>query len=184
MAEKSAQNLLNGIEQSRSRPLDRLLFGLGIPNIGSHLADVLAGSFASLEELAAADSERLQEISEIGPIVAESIVDFFRRDSTARVIGKLKKAGVNTLSQRRAVRRNPEVAGKSFVLTGTLERYTRDEASRLIESLGGRVTGSVSGKTGYVVAGAEPGSKLEKARRLGVRVLSEEEFKKLVGQDG
>ena len=180
MAEKSAQNLLDGIEGSKRRPFDRLLFGLGIPNVGSHMADVLSSNFASLDELAAADADRLQEISEIGPVVAESIVEFFGRKSTARLLEKLKRAGVNMASERQTVRRNPAVAGKVFVLTGTLERHTREEATRLIESQAGRVTGSVSRKTDYVVAGAEAGSKLDKARELGVTVLSEEEFEKLV----
>ncbi len=184
MAEKSAQNLLSGIAESKTRPLGRLLFGLSIPNVGSHLADVLAGSFNGMDELMSADVEKLQEINEIGPIVAEAIVEFFGRQSTARVVGKLKAAGVNMESGRRAVTENPDVAGKTFVLTGTLVGYTRDEATQLIESQGGRVTGGVSGKTHYVVAGAEPGSKLEKARRLGVTVLSEEEFKRLLGAAG
>ena len=145
------------------------------------MADVLANSFGSLDELAAADAEKLQEINEIGPVVADAIVEFFGRESTARVLGKLKKAGVNMESRRQAVRKNPDVAGKTFVLTGTLERYSRDEAARLIESQGGRVTGSVSGKTDYVVAGSDPGSKADRARELGVAVLSEEDFEKLVG---
>jgi DNA ligase (NAD+) len=181
MAEKSAQNLLDGIEESKKRPLSRLLFGLGIPNVGSHMADVLANSFSSLDELAAADTEKLQEINEIGPVVADAIVEFFGRKSTARVLDKLRKAGVNMESRRQAVRKNPDVAGKTFVLTGTLERYSREEATRLIESQGGRVTGSVSSKTDYVVAGTDAGSKLDKARGLGVAVLSEQDFERLVG---
>jgi DNA ligase (NAD+) len=184
MAEKSAQNLLDGIEQSKSRPLSRLLFGLGIPNVGSHMADVLAASFADMDEVASANAERLQDINEIGPVVAKAIVEFFVRESTARLIEKLQAAGVNMESGHRLVRENPDVTGKTFVLTGMLDAYTREEATELIESQGGRVTGGVSGKTGYVVAGAEPGSKLEKARKLGVRVLSEEEFRKLVGTRG
>jgi len=182
MAEKSARNLMDAIEASKDRPLSRLLFGLGVPNVGSHLADVLEGNFASLDELRAADAGKLEEINEIGPVVAQAIVEFFGRDSTAEVIEKLKAAGVNMESRRQVAGQNPNVAGKTFVLTGTLRGYTRDEARRLIESQGGRVTGSVSGKTDYVVAGAEPGSKLQKARSLGVSVLSEEEFEDLIGR--
>jgi len=182
MAEKSARNLMDAIEASKDRPLSRLLFGLGVPNVGSHLADVLEGNFASLDELRAADAGKLEEINEIGPVVAQAIVEFFGRDSTAEVIEKLKAAGVNMQSRRQVAGQNPNVAGKTFVLTGTLRGYTRDEARRLIESQGGRVTGSVSGKTDFVVAGAEPGSKLQKARSLGVSVLSEEEFEDLIGR--
>ena len=180
MAEKSAQNLMDGIEASKERGLSRLLYGLGIPNVGSHLADVLAGRFSSLARLQEADAERLQEIDEIGPVVAEAVVEFFARDATKEVFKKLEDAGVKAESQL-AAEENPDVAGKTFVLTGALPGYSRDEAKRLIEAHGGRVTGSVSGNTDYVVVGDEPGSKLKKARSLGVKELSEADFERLLG---
>jgi DNA ligase (NAD+) len=181
MAEKSTQNLMAAIEQSKDRPLALLLHGLGIPNVGAHLADVLAGSFRDLQELRQADAEKLEQLSEIGPIVARSIVAFFEQDSTARVLEKLSQAGVNMKAEAAPAGANEILAGKAFVLTGSLSGYSRDEATRLIQARGGRVTGSVSGKTDYVVAGENPGSKLNKANSLGVPVISEDEFRRLLG---
>jgi len=182
MAERSAQNLLDGIRASKARGLARLLFGLGMPNVGAHLADVLSANYRSLADLRAASAEDLEAVNEIGPIVARGIVDFFRKPSTIQVIEKLVGAGVSMESQRVVVAANADVAGKTFVLTGTLGSYTRDEAGELIRSLGGRVTGSVSGKTDYVVAGENAGSKLAKARELGVRILSEQEFEQIISR--
>jgi len=181
MADKSAQNLLDAIEASKARDLSRLLYGLGIPNVGAHLAEVLAREFGTLAKLQAADAERLEAVEEVGPVVAQAILDFFRRDSTVELIEKLRRAGVNTESRRAAVSaQNPNVAGKTFVLTGTLSGRTREEAAELIRSLGGRVASSVSRKTDYLVVGSEPGSKLQKARALGVPELSEEDFERLM----
>lgn len=174
MAAKSTENLLAAIEQSKGRGLSRLLFGLGIPHVGAHLAEVLAGRFGDLDELCAAGVEALESVDEIGPTVAAAIVDFFAKDSTDAVLGKLRQAGVSTGSHRAAgVRRSPRVEGKTFVLTGTLAGHSRSEARKLIEEQGGRVTGSVSGNTDYVVVGADPGGKLSDARRLGVQKLDE-----------
>jgi len=181
MGEKSAQNLMKGIEESKSRDLSRLLYGLGMPHVGAHMAEVLARNFNSLEELRKADAESLRKVGEIGPVVAEAIAEFFRRTTTGEVLDKLVKAGVNTQAQRAAVSAMPNVIGKTFVLTGTLARRSREEAREWIESHGGRVTDGVSSKTDYLVVGEEPGSKLERARSLGVKELTEEQLEKLMG---
>ena len=178
MGAKSAQNLMDGLEASKASGLSRLLFALGIPHVGSHLADVLAANVSSLDELMDADAETLEQINEVGPTVASSIVDFFRKPRSRKVLQKLTGAGVNTRSEHR-VEANPNIAGKTFVVTGTLKNYARSEIEALIKSLGGRVSSSVSAKTDYVVAGESAGSKLQKAEQLGVRVLSEEDFEKL-----
>jgi len=180
MAEKSAQNLMDALAQSKSRGLARLLHGLGIPNVGAHLAGVLAQHFGSIEELRNASVEDLEAVDEVGPVVARSIAEFFRAEPTVRVLDKLVRAGVKTEAATVAARQNADVAGKTFVLTGSLERYTRDEARQWIESLGGRVTGSVSRNTDYLVVGQNPGTKLDKARQIGVRELSEDEFEELL----
>jgi len=183
MGEISTDNLFRAIEQSKDRSLARLLFGIGIPNVGSHLAEVLADSFKSLAALRNADTARLEEVEEVGPIVARSIVDFFDRETTRTVLEKLIRAGVNICSSQTPGKELPGVAGKTFVLTGALDGWSRDEASRLIQRAGGRVTGSVSGKTDYVVVGENPGSKLESARRLGVAELSQDGLKELLRLD-
>jgi len=179
MGEKSAQNLIAGIEASKSRGPARLLFGLGIPHVGAHLAEVLADHFGSLDALMEADAEALEQIPEVGPKVAEAIVAFFGKAATRKVIEKLRAAGVVMAAKRRAAGKNANIAGKTFAVTGTLQGYSRGQIEALIKSLGGRAASSVSGKTDYVIAGAEAGSKLEKARNLGVTVLSEAEFEKL-----
>ena len=181
MGEKSAENLVAGVEASKGRGLAKLLFGMGVPNIGAHLAEVLAGRFASVDILMSADEAALEAVPEVGPIVANSIVEFFRRDATRRVLEKLRSAGVSFESTTTVAPEgeSPAVAGKTFVVTGTLSNYSRDEIKRLITSLGGKAAGSVSKKTDYVIAGDEPGGKVEKAEALGVPVISEEEFEAL-----
>jgi DNA ligase (NAD+) len=149
--------------------------------VGAHVAEVLARSFGSLDELRKAGAEDLQGVDEVGPVLAEAVAEFLRQKATAEVIDKLVRAGVNTRSQRPAVRESPGVAGKTFVLTGTLAHRSRDETRQWIESLGGRVADSVSRKTDYLVVGSEPGSKLDKARALGVRELTEAELETLLG---
>lgn len=185
-AEKSTENLLASIERSKDRDLARFLFALGIRHVGEHLSQVLAGRFDSLDQIAAATEEKLVEINEIGPEVAASIIRFFGQPGNIDVLRKLEEAGVRarkeTVSEGETSPR--ALDGKSFVFTGTLESMTRAEAKRLVLSRGGRVVSDVSGKTDYVVAGADPGSKLDKARKLGVRVLSEGEFADLAGADG
>ncbi len=181
MGEKSSQNLIQAIEKSRHRDLDRLICALGILNVGTHTAEVLAERFDTLDKLAHATQEELEGIYEIGPVVAKSIVGFFQNKHTREIIEKLKAGGVNIhkLETQRSVK-NPKVSGKSFVITGALQKYSRKEAETLIKGLGGRVLSGVSKKTDYLVAGEEPGSKLDKARELNVHILDEAAFEKLV----
>jgi DNA ligase (NAD+) len=182
-AEKSTDNLLAAIETSKDRELSRLLFALGIRHVGEHMAQLLASRFHSLDNIAAATEEELVAINEIGPEVAASLLRFFAQKGNMDVIEKLKVAGVSVVSEAAADGESGPrpLDGKSFVFTGTLESMTRAEAKRLVLGLGGRVISSVSGKTDYVVAGSDPGSKLGVARRLGVKVLSEGEFVALTG---
>lgn len=177
---KSAERLAQGVEDSKSRGLSRLLYALGVPHVGAHLAVVLASSFGSLAEMRKADEKRLQAVEEVGPTVARAIAEFLGRHDTCELIARLARAGVDMTSRRAAAPRNLNVAGKTFVLTGTLARRARDEAKQLIEAQGGHVTASVSKKTDYLVVGEDPGSKLEKARALGVKELSEQEFEELL----
>lgn len=181
MGEKSSSNVMHAIEESKNRDLDRLICALGISNVGFHTAEVLANHFDSLDTVATATQEALEEIYEIGPVVAKSIVDFFRNEHTQDIIEKLKAAGVNTkkLASRKFVK-NPHVAGRSFVITGTLQKYSRNEAEALIKNSGGRLISSVSKKTNYLVVGDDPGSKLDKARELNVHILDEEAFEKMI----
>jgi len=174
LGEKSVSNLLAGIERSKKAPLDRLLHAIGIRHVGATIANLLADHFGSLEALAAADEAALLEVEMIGPEIAASVARFFSSASGRDFVKRLKKAGVEpeTRPPRRAKSEGP-LAGKTFVLTGTLEGMTREDASRGIQEAGGKVTSSVSSKTSAVVAGSDPGSKLEKARALGVEVWDE-----------
>jgi DNA ligase (NAD+) len=183
MAEKRAQNLINAIAAARQRPLRQVLFALGIPNVGEHLASVLAREFGSLDALMAADDRRLAEVREVGPIVAQSIQTFFTSRHVRDVIRKLRDHGV-IIPEAAPESRSRPLQGKTFVLTGTLAGCSRQQARERIEALGGRVTGSVSRKTDFVVAGSEPGSKLERARALDVEVLTESEWEALVQNAG
>jgi DNA ligase (NAD+) len=180
MADKSARKLLANIEASRSRPLPRLLNGLGIPFVGERTATILAETFGSLDAIAQADIETLQKAEEVGPKVAHSIYTFFRQPRNRELIERLRAEG---LQFEYAVRRRAggPLEGKTFVLTGTLPTLTREEATRLIEAAGGKVSGSVSRKTDYVVAGEEAGSKLAKARELGIPVIGERELREMAG---
>ena len=181
MGEKSAANLVDGIAASRKRPLWRLIFGLGIPQVGAVLAEALSRHFESMEKLEKAKLEDLVQVKDIGQKVAEEIVAFFREPSTRRLLQALQKAGCNfrALPEELAVR-GGVFSGKKFVITGTLSA-PREEFTRRIQSLGGSVAGSVSPKTDYLLAGEEAGSKLDKARSLGLRILTEKEFEKLAG---
>ena len=181
MGEKSAANLIEGIEASKQRPLWRLIFGLGIPQVGAVLAEALARHFQSLEKLEKAEVEDLVQVKDVGQKVAEEIVSFFREASTRRLIHGLKKAGCNfhALPEELTVQ-GGVFSGKKFVITGTLSA-PREDFTRRIQSLGGSVSGSVSAKTDYLLAGEEAGSKLDKAKALGVRILTEKEFEKLAG---
>lgn len=176
MAEKSAQNIIAAIDKSREVSLDRFLYALGMRHVGEHMARVLAREFGSLAALQKADAERLMQIHEVGPQVAESVTRFFKEKKNLATIARLLKGGVRIRELARPKTGGQKFAGKTFVFTGALEKLTRDEAERMVDERGGRASGSVSRKTDFVVAGPGAGSKLEKARELGVKVLSEEEF--------
>lgn len=177
--DKKAQNLIDGIEASKSRPFDRILFALGIRHVGSGSARVLAQSFADIGKLMTADVETLEQIRDIGPVVGKSICDFFQTPANRKLIERLQAAGVNF--EQAAKSASDEFAGLTFVLTGTMESLSREEAGEQIRARGGAVSSSVSKNTSYVVAGEKAGSKLTKAEELGVKVLDEAAFLKLLG---
>ncbi len=180
MGDKSAQNVLDEIAASRTLPLERVIYGLGIRFVGERTAQFLAEHFGSLDAIMKASADELQEINEVGPRIAESIVEFFSDEHNRQLVNDLRKAGLTLTGQKKE--KGTKLAGKTFVLTGTLSRSSRDEAKKMIEDVGGRVSGSVSKKTDYVVAGSDAGSKLDKARELGVTVIGEEEMEALVGK--
>jgi len=180
MAEKSAQNLLEEIEASKKNSLERLIYALGIQFVGERTGQLLAEHFSSLEELAAASEEQLEEVPEVGPKVAASIVEFFSEPANRQLVKKLHKVGVHPTAEKRMVK-SQKLAGKSFVFTGGLANRSREEAGEIVQQHGGKVSGSVSKKTDYVVVGTDPGSKYDKAKELGVPTLTETEFEKLLG---
>jgi DNA ligase (NAD+) len=179
MGEKSAQNLVAEIENSKKAELARLIFALGIRFVGERTGQLLADHFGSLDKLAKATEEELLEVEEVGPRVSEAIREFFGEKRNRDVIEKLRRAGLQ-FEQKQVRKAGGKLAGKQFVLTGTLPTYSREEAARLIEEAGGRVTGSVTKKTDYVVVGADAGSKLEKARSLGIKTIDEAGLKQLL----
>jgi DNA ligase (NAD+) len=174
MAEKSAENLIGAIAESKKAGLARLVFGLGIRHVGQRVAQVLAQTYGSMDTLSKAPYEDLEAIDEIGPRIAESIREFFGEKHNQKELCKLKQHKLVMTEEKKAG--GGSLAGKQFVLTGTLENMTRDEAKKKIIEAGGRVTSSVSAKTDYVLAGTDPGSKLTKAQKLGIAILSEKEF--------
>ena len=182
MGEKSAQNLLAAIEKSRATTLARFIFALGIRNVGEATARDLARHFGKLDALMAADLDALQRVPDVGPIVANAIAAFFAEPHNREVIEQLRAAGLHWEEGEPAAAAAGALAGKTFVLTGTLPTLTRDEAKALIEARGGKVAGSVSKKTHYVVAGAEAGSKLDKAQALGVAILEEDGLLRLLSE--
>ncbi|MBI3591265.1 MAG: NAD-dependent DNA ligase LigA [Candidatus Melainabacteria bacterium] len=179
MAEKSANNAITSIQNSKSRSLDRLIYAFGIRHIGKTIAELLTTRFHTLEELSQAATDDLISIDGIGPKIAESIVDFFKTDYSKEMIEKIKKAEIISKAKKIKVK-DSKLLGKTLVITGTLESMTRDKAEELIKSLGGRAANSVSKNTDFLVYGVEPGSKLKKAKELGIPVLTESDFIKLV----
>ena len=180
MGDKSAQNILDEIENSKKLPLERVIYGLGMRFVGERTAQFLAEHFGSMEAIENASVEELQDVNEVGPRIAESIVEFFSIAANRKLVERLREGGLTLKGKKKE--RGTKLAGKTFVLTGTLARHTRDEAKKMIEDAGGKVTGSVSKKTDYVVAGADAGSKLDKAKELGVNVIDEKEMESIVGR--
>lgn len=181
MGKKSAQNLIEAIEKSKKNEIDKLIFGLGIRYIGSKAAKNLAKHFKDIDNLMKASFDELIEVEEIGDKMAESVISFFKEEHNRKLIEKLKAAGVNMKLLLEDSGENKIFEGLTFVLTGTLSKYTRKEAENIIESLGGKISSSVSKKTSYVIAGEEAGSKLKKAQELKVKIISEKEFEEMVG---
>lgn len=176
--EKSAMNIYTSIQESKTKPLNKLLTALGIRHVGKETADILSGEFATLDDIKNADVERLANIEGIGGIIAQSIYDFFHEERNVKMIEELKELGVNPVSKVKP--KSDKLAGKTFVLTGTLQNMTRDEASAIIKSHGGKTSSSVSKKTSYVLAGENAGSKLDKAQNLGVIILTEDDFLEMI----
>ena len=172
---KFAKNLIDAVEKSKDNELDRLICAIGIRHIGTKSAKTLAKKFKSIDGLMGASLEELIETDDVGDITAQSIYEFFKQEQTIDLISKLKNVNVNMKLNEQEIIDN-RFEGKVFVLTGTLEQFTRDEASKIIENYGGKTSSSVSKKTDYVLAGEEAGSKLTKAESLGVKIISEQDF--------
>ena len=181
MAATSAHNLIAAIEKSKSSGLEKLVYALGIRHVGAHTAQVLVNNLGSMENILHADEHALLTVRDVGPEVARSIIEFCKQEANLTTISRLKKAGVSYTPRERKM--TEDLNGITFVFTGALKRFTREEAKRIVEERGGKVSSSISGKTGYLVAGESPGSKVEKAREHGVAVISENEFNKLVAPD-
>ena len=177
-ADKSTENLINEIEKNKRVTFDRFLNAISIRHVGQRMSQVVAENFKDLDTLINADEQQLLEIDSVGPEIAKSIVNFFKIESNINTINKMLDAGVEIIYIQKV--KSDKLSGKTFVLTGTLENYTRDEAKELIESLGGKVTSSVTKKTSYVIAGENPGSKLDKAMSLGVEILDAKSMKDLL----
>jgi DNA ligase (NAD+) len=180
MAEKSADNVIAAIEQSRRPSLARLVYALGIRHVGLHVAEVLAGHFGDLDRLADASFEEVRDVAGIGPTIAQSVVEFFAQPATRELLKKLRAAGVRP--EAGPGPSTGQLAGKTFVFTGSLERLSRREAAERVAAQGGVVVENVGARTSYLVAGEAPGSKLDRAKRLGVTVLDEREFLRLLGE--
>lgn len=177
--EKSVDNIIAAIEESKTRPFDKVLFALGIRHVGERTAKILADNFGSIENIVSADEERILQVNEIGPKIAESISLFLKDKKNLELIEKLKRAGLKFESVKNTIKKNINITNKTFVLTGTLEKYKREEAQNIIEDFGGKVSTSVSKKTDFVLAGEEAGSKQQKAIDLGVKIISESDFEKM-----
>ncbi|MDP4109109.1 MAG: helix-hairpin-helix domain-containing protein, partial [Bacillota bacterium] len=181
MGKKSAANLLNNIEKSKKNDLSRLIYGFGIRNIGQKAAKILAREFGNIDRLTEASFDELTEIRDIGAVTAESLISWLASDQSRHLIGRLRDAGVSMVSNE--IIKDGRFTGLTFVLTGSLSKYTREEASQIIESFGGKTSSSVSKKTSYVLAGGDAGSKLKKAEELHVPVISEENFNQMILQE-
>ncbi len=176
--EKSAANIYNSIQKSKTRPLNRLITALGIRHVGKETADILAGEFTSIDDLQNAEISKLSQIESIGEIIAQSVFNYFRNENNLKLLKELKELGINPVEKVKA--KSDKLAGKTFVLTGTLSNMTRDEASEIIKSHGGKTSSSVSKKTDFVLAGENAGSKLDKAQNLGVIILTENDFLEMI----
>lgn len=182
MGEKSSENLIKAINKSKENPLYRLIFGLGIRNIGEKASKALEKRFGDIDNIINASFEEISEIEDFGDVMAQSVVEFFKNSDNLVLIDRLKQAGVNTKSDN-AENKDNRFSGKTFVLTGTLTQFTREQASKIIEDFGGKTASSVSKKTSYVLFGEKAGSKLEKARSLGISVITEQQFNDMIKKD-
>ncbi|HOE21378.1 MAG TPA: helix-hairpin-helix domain-containing protein, partial [Spirochaetota bacterium] len=182
MGEKIADKIIDSINKRREVTLSHFLRALGIRNVGDHLAKVIAKHVGSLQKLMVMSQEELMTIPEVGPGVAQSVYDFFHNEGSLTLIRQMFAHGVTVKDEQVQEASDNLFKGKTVVFTGTLQNMTREEAERLIESMGGRASGSVSSKTDFVVAGEEAGSKLDKAKKLHIRILSEDEFMKMIGK--
>jgi DNA ligase (NAD+) len=181
MGRKSAANLLSELEKSKSNDVWRLIYGLGIRHVGERGAQVLADHFGSIDDIAQASLDELQQVREIGPVLAASVRSWFDEPANRELIEAFRRAGLKLTGERKAMAEGPQpLTGRTFVITGTLDTMSREEAQSRIERLGGKVTGSVSKKTSYLIVGADAGTKLDKARALGVPTLDEAAFLALI----
>jgi DNA ligase (NAD+) len=183
MARKSAGNLIDAIGKSKARDLNRLIYGLGIRHVGEHAAWVLANRFGSIEKIAHASPEELADTPEMGPVMAESVYIFFRNKENIRILKKLKEAGLKMAGEIKKASAGP-LAGKSVVITGTLKNFSRSAAEEAVRKAGGNPSSAVSKNTDFLLAGEEPGSKSDKAKTLGVKIIDEEEFKGMLKSRG
>ncbi len=179
LGEKSIDNLLNAIEESKQRPFEKVLFALGIRYVGSGAANKIADHFLSIEKLMNASKDEIEAIHEIGPSISESIIRFFDNAQNRKIVEKLKKSEL-VLASKGKLKKSNRLEGKSFVLTGTLSTMSREEAKEKIQNHGGSVVSSISKNTNYVVVGENAGSKLDKAQKFGIEILSEEQFLELI----
>lgn len=180
LGEKSAGNLIAAIEKSKSNPLYRLIFGLGIRQIGQKAAKQLAEEFGTMENLMNATLEQLDQLDGFGGVMAKSVIDFFALEKSRELIRHLETSGVNMADEPSAEKKDSRFAGMTFVLTGTLPTYKRNEAAEIIEGFGGKTSSSVSKKTTYLLAGEDAGSKLTKAQSLGIKIIDEEAFREMI----
>jgi len=181
-ADKSAENLINAIENSKDKNLARFIYALGIQNIGEHIAKILASRFKSLEKLINANDQELLSIFEIGPETVNSIISFFKEERNLKEIENMKKLGVKAVILEEKIEKAGPLSGKKFIFTGTLKSFSRDNAKKILEGLDGRTTSTISANIDYVVVGNDPGSKYEKAKKLGLKIINEEEFKKMISK--